>query len=175
MNRENETTEIEWALTNCGDKFIKLRPEKEKWVNLKISVWLVVLFRGCLVQNGQHTKPENKNAAGSIIWTFASQRGLYADGGACFVLIHHQPLSSYQRIFLYSSRLNQNYLEVSPSLQDSLCSGEVRSESSQTVEDPEFSSPWLHTLATELSHVREERCTVTTLLEERITFSRFCC
>lgn len=30
MNRENETTEIEWALTDCGDRFIKLRPEKEK-------------------------------------------------------------------------------------------------------------------------------------------------
>lgn len=48
-------------------------------------------------------------------------------------------------------------------------------ESSQTVEEPEFSSPWLHTLATELSHVREGCCTVTTLLEERFTFSRFCC
>lgn len=48
MNRENETTEIEWVLANCGDRFIKLRPEKEKWVraHLKTSVQLVSLFRG---------------------------------------------------------------------------------------------------------------------------------
>lgn len=89
MNRENETTEIEWALINCGDRFTKLRSEKEKWVHLKTSVQLVNLFRCCLVQNGQYTKPENANAAGSITWDFASQRGLYTDSGTCFVLIHH--------------------------------------------------------------------------------------
>lgn len=89
MNRENETTEIEWPLTKCGDRFVKLRPDKEKWVYLKTSVWLVILFRCCLVLNGQYTKAENVNAAGSIIWDFASQKGLYAESGTCFVLIHH--------------------------------------------------------------------------------------
>lgn len=78
MNRENETTEIEWALTNCGDRFIKLRTEKEKWVrvHLKTSVQLVILFRGCLVQNRQYTKPENVNAGGSVTWDFPAQGGL---------------------------------------------------------------------------------------------------
>lgn len=123
-SRENDTTEIEWALTNCGDRFIKLKPEKEKWVraHFKTSVRLVILFRGCLVLNRQYTKTENVNAAGSITWDFPSQGGLYADWGVCSVLIHPQTTPPYQGIFACSSKLNQNYLKPSPSHQDSLCS-----------------------------------------------------
>lgn len=124
INAEKETVETEWALTNCDDR-LKLRSEmgKNELENILKHLGSWWFFREHLVLIRRDTNAKIVNATSSVAWDFLSQWCLYTNSGICSVLKQYQPTLPYTVGFPSSSKKNQNYLNTSPSSQDSLCSG----------------------------------------------------